>query len=169
MHASVKKATTLAVAMAYNVLGPNRSYVDPKWFKLVATDDDGVECASALIYPLNAYFADEDVLESEDVDADIVKFIDENFAGGVVRKLLAANMHDLLRYFEASASLTDKRLRESAHIDVDTLMDVLPIVQFGLIGVSNYKHVLKNPLDPREFVDVYRSVKNRLIRDRNQH
>lgn len=169
MHAPVKKATTLAIAMAYNILGPNRSYVDPKWFKLVATDDDGVECASALIYPLNAYFADEDVLESEDVDVDIVKFIDENFAGGFVPKLLAANMHDLLRYFEASASLTDRRLRESARIDVDTLMDVLPVVRFGVIGIGDFKQILNNPLDPREFVDAYRSVKHRLIRDRNQH
>jgi len=116
MTNSARKATILVVNAGYSRLTLGPAIVAK--FDLLAVDEDGVVYAETQIDPLNR--------EYEDVDADFMSFIDASFERGEVTTFVANQMYPLQKYIDRRLGSVEARLDGVSHIDVDTLVEMLP-------------------------------------------
>jgi len=126
MSSTDAKATMLVAHMQYKTLGFNGFFVDLKQITLLAANETGQIFKKLTISVESCGWNLLEYIESDDVPRHILSFIDENFEEGQVPKLAAANMDELLRYFQQSAPTLNRRLGDTPCIDLDDLVKDLP-------------------------------------------
>ncbi|MFZ1301989.1 MAG: hypothetical protein WAQ27_05470 [Candidatus Microsaccharimonas sp.] len=114
-------ATILVIDMNYELYGPNGTYIHPISIQLAAAGEDGTWFKNIYLYPDGSTYD-----EAMSIQAAIIDFLDEYFEEGVIPKLVARSLHDVLRYFEQSLPAVADRLQMNDRIDVDTLMRMVP-------------------------------------------
>ena len=138
MTSNEAKATMLVINLdSYRLLKASPDFVDVQQISLMAANEKGQIFNERLVYTSDNGYCFADILESEDVPADILTFIEENFEEGKPSILVAADMDILLQYMLQSAPLAKAVLADAKRVYLNRLVSSLPANSLGYKDFMN--------------------------------